>query len=147
MYIFILGVFILFLNKLKVAIAFYNQINRSLAISLLDDQQQKIIFQFYNEQPKKTFISLICHHQIYIYSIIYLIFTASCIDNFFSKILIHFTQDKADGANTGKRMNKVHFYLIWVLTTPFNEEESSISEQMKVLGFISKYKTNNISVE
>lgn len=66
MYIFILGVFILFLNKLKVAIAFYNQINRSLAISLLDDQQQKIIFQFYNEQPKKAFISLICHHQIYI---------------------------------------------------------------------------------
>lgn len=44
-------------------------------------------------------------------------------------------------------MNKVHFYLIWVLTTPFNEEESSISEQMKVLGFISKYKTNNISVQ
>lgn len=99
---------------------------------------------------KKAFISLICRHQIYIlvYPIIYLIFTASCTDNFFSKILIHFTQDKADGANTGKRMNKVHnFYLIWVLTTPFNEEESSISEQMKVLGFISKYKTNNISVE
>lgn len=96
---------------------------------------------------KKALIFLICIHQIYIYPIIYLIFTASCIDSIFSKILIHFTQDKADGANTGKRMNKVHFYLIWVLTTPFNKEESSISKQMKVLGFISKYKTNNISVE
>lgn len=70
MYIFILGGFILFLNKLKVAIAFYNQINRYLAISFLDDQQQNIIFlQFYNEQPKKAFISLICHHQIYIYQL------------------------------------------------------------------------------
>lgn len=115
-------------------------------MSFLYEQKKIKIFQFYNEQPKKTFISLICHHQIYIPNYIFNLHSIMHW-HFFSKILIHFTQDKADGANTGKRMNKVHFYLIWVLTTPFNEEESSISEQMKVLGFISKYKTNNISVE
>lgn len=67
MYIFILGGFILAVfNKLKVAIVFYNQNNRYSAMSFLYEQQQKIIFQFYNEQPKKTFISLICHHHLYI---------------------------------------------------------------------------------
>lgn len=49
MYIFILGGFILAVfYKLKVAIVFYNQNNRYLAMSFLYEQQQKIIFQFYN---------------------------------------------------------------------------------------------------
>lgn len=90
MYIFILHFawfHCVFKIKLKFAIVFHNQLNRYFAISFLgEQQQQKLIFQFY------TFASGI---------------------NVF-KNLIHFTQDKADGANTGKQMyeqNSSLFYM------------------------------------
>lgn len=54
----------------------------------------------------------------------------------FLKILIHFTQDKADGANTGKQMYEQNSFLFNMGPHySFTKEESSISKQMKVLGF------------